>query len=136
MSGIRGLARAEWIALTAALSALALVHQAEVAWPRFALAFAAIDLAGYLPGALAFRRARGAPIAPLYHALYNVTHNFVAAGLAVALWGLALGRAEWAMLAIPIHLAGDRGLFGNGFKPADQPFERGAPLLRGEDFDG
>jgi len=27
------------------------------------------------------------------------------------------------MLAIPLHLAGDRGIFGNGFKPVARPFE-------------
>ena len=28
------------------------------------------------------------------------------------------------MLALPLHLAGDRGIFGNGFKPRALPFER------------
>jgi hypothetical protein len=28
------------------------------------------------------------------------------------------------MLAIPLHLAGDRGLFGNRKKPVHLPFER------------
>jgi hypothetical protein len=27
------------------------------------------------------------------------------------------------MLALPLHLAGDRGIFGNGFKPTAFPFE-------------
>ena len=27
------------------------------------------------------------------------------------------------MLAVPIHLSGDRGLFGNTYKPASLPFE-------------
>jgi hypothetical protein len=124
MKAAPALARAEWTLLTAVLSAWVLVHHAEVAWPRFVLAFAAIDLVGYLPGALAFRRSRGAPLPPVYHWLYNLTHNFVTGGAVVLAWALARGGWEWAMLAIPIHLAGDRGLFGNGFKPSGEPFER------------
>ena len=40
-----------------------------------------------------------------------------------AVWAVAGGGLEWAMLAIPLHLAGDRGIFGNGFKPFALPFE-------------
>ena len=120
--------RTEWLLLTAALALTSLVHWQETAWPRFVLAFVAIDLVGYLPGALAFRRSRGGAIPPAYHWLYNATHNFVTAALAIVGWAAVLGRLEWAMLAIPLHLAGDRGVFGNGFKPTAQPFER-RPVL-------
>jgi hypothetical protein len=118
--------RMEWLLLTAALALTSLAHWQETSWPRFVVAFVAIDLVGYLPGALAYRRARGAAIAPAYHWLYNTTHNFATGALAAAGWALAIGRLEWAMLAIPLHLAGDRGLFGNGFKPSGQAFERRA----------
>jgi hypothetical protein len=121
--GLRWLSRAEHLALAAAGVVLVLWHADAVSWWRFALAFALIDLVGYLPGARAFRRTGGGPIAPLYHHLYNLTHNFLTAAVVVALWAAAIGGLEWAMLAIPIHLAGDRGLFGNGWKPADRPFE-------------
>jgi hypothetical protein len=117
------LTRAEYLALMAAAAALLLWHAAEVRWGRFAAAFALIDLVGYLPGARAFRRAGGGPIAPLYHHLYNVTHNFLTAAVAIAAWAVAAGGLEWAMLAFPLHLAGDRGLFGNGWKPPGRPFE-------------
>jgi hypothetical protein len=110
----------------AASALLLLLHAPQVHWARFAVAFAAIDLVGYLPGARAFRRAAGGRIAPLYHHLYNITHNFLTAALVIALWAALAGGFEWAMLAIPLHLYGDRGLFGNGFKPAGQPFERPA----------
>ena len=106
--------------------ALALVaHLRALHWPRFVLAFALIDLLGYLPGAYAFHRARGGPIAPLYHHLYNVTHSFLTAAAVVAGWA-ALSGFEWAMLAIPLHLAGDRGIFGNGPKPVERAFEHRA----------
>jgi hypothetical protein len=40
----------------------------------------------------------------------------------VGLWML-LVRPEWALLAIPFHLFGDRGVFGNFLKPFGLPFE-------------
>ena len=106
---------------------LVLLHATAVHWPRFVLAFVLIDLVGYLPGAQAFRRARGGPIAPLYHHLYNVTHSFHTAAIVVGGWAVALGGFEWAMLAIPLHLCGDRGIFGNGPKPVHRPFEHAQP---------
>lgn len=118
--------RAGHAGLAVALAGLAALHGGEVAWGRFALAFTAIDLVGYLPGAIAFRRARGGAIAPLYHHLYNLTHSYLVAGLGVGLWGLATGGPEWAMLAVPIHLSGDRGFFGNVARPVQLPFEPGA----------
>ncbi len=118
-----GLARTEWLGLTLVLAAATLWHGTEVAWPRFVAAFVAIDAIGYWPGAVAFRRARAGRIPALYAWLYNLTHNFGTAGAAIAAWSLVTGGVEWAMLAIPLHLAGDRGIFGNGFKRVDAPFE-------------
>ena len=122
--------RAEHATLVVVLSALVLMHARGVAWERFAAAFALIDLVGYAPGAIAFRLARGQRIAPRYHHLYNLTHSYLVAGAGVALWTIAAGRIEWAMLAVPIHLSGDRGLLGNSFKPASLPFESPARALR------
>jgi hypothetical protein len=115
--------RAEHAAAVVVLAALVLTHSSDVAWPRFIAAFAAIDLVGYVPGMLAFRRARGKRIAPIYHHLYNVTHSYLVAAAAVALWAVGCGGVEWAMLAVPIHLSGDRGVLGNLFKPPTAPFE-------------
>jgi hypothetical protein len=115
--------RAEHLLLLGVLVVLLFLHWQEVSWPRFAAAFLLIDLVGYVPGAVVYRRARGGRIAPIYHHLYNLTHSYVTAGLAVGLWALALGGFEWAMLAVPIHLSGDRGVFGNTYKPAELPFE-------------
>lgn len=115
--------RAEHAGAVVVLAALVLTHWSEVAWPLFVLAFVAIDAVGYVPGALAFRRAHGGPIAPIYHHLYNLTHSYLVAATAVALWAFARGGVEWAMLAVPIHLSGDRGILGNVFKSPAAPFE-------------
>src|SRR5437588_12563419 len=112
--------RAEHLLLIGVLSVLLLLHWQEVSWVRLAVAFVVIDLVGYVPGAVAYRRARGGRIARLYHHLYNLTHSYLVGGAAVGLWALA-GGWEWAMLAVPVHLSGDRGLFGNTYKPAALP---------------
>jgi hypothetical protein len=121
--GLRWLDRAEYLALMLGIALLVAWHVRAVSWGHFALAFALLDLVGYLPGARAYRRAGGRPIARIYHHLYNVSHNFLTLGAVIALWALATRGFEWAMLALPLHLAGDRGLFGNGWKPPHQPFE-------------
>lgn len=130
------LARAEQLGLLFCCVVLALTHLGDMRWALFALAFASIDLVGYLPGALAQRRAGEAPISPVYHHLYNLTHSYLTALVAIGLWTLLAGDLEPAMLALPIHLAGDRGLFGNAFKPVELPFEPRPvdplPLLRPE----
>jgi hypothetical protein len=116
------LVRAEYVALVLALSTIVAVHAHETDWGRFFAAFVTIDLVGYIPGAIASRRAESTRISPIYHHLYNLTHNYLTAGVAAGLWALAAGHFEWAMLALPIHLSGDRGLFGNTYKPVSLPF--------------
>jgi hypothetical protein len=124
--------RAEHVALVAALAIVGLLHAREVAWGRFAAAFLMIDLVGYVPGAIAFRRSARGKIAPIYHRLYNITHSYLTAGVVVGVWAIAAGNFEWAMLALPIHLSSDRGFFGNTYKPASLPFE---PVHRAAEAD-
>lgn len=135
-----------WVRAESALALGTLVYLlcaffSDVNWSRFLCAFVAIDLVGYLPGAIAYRLARrerhrrattGSPIriAPIYHHLYNLTHSFLTQGAVLALWWAWLGDVEWAMLALPLHLFGDRGLFGNTYKPSTLPFEPEPQPLR------
>ncbi|HEV3257967.1 MAG TPA: hypothetical protein VG013_13860 [Gemmataceae bacterium] len=118
--------RAEHLTLVVVLVVLLAVHLGEVNWLRFVVAFAALDIIGYIPGAFAYRRAGGGRITPFYHHLYNLTHSYLTAGVVAGVWALTLGGFEWAMLALPIHLSGDRGLFGNTYKPTALPFEPAA----------
>jgi hypothetical protein len=101
---------------------LLILHLGDVSWLHFLLGFAAIDLLGYLPGAIAHRLSGNRTIAPIYHHLYNFTHDYRTLAVAAVLWA-ALYRPEWAMLALPLHLAGDRGLLGNFKRPLGRPFE-------------
>ena len=108
--------------LLAATAALAALHARDIDWLHFAAAFVLVDLVGYLPGAVAQRRAGRRAIAPLYHHLYNCTPNLWTLAAVTVAW-MALYRPEWAMLALPLHLFGDRGLFGNYAKPVGALFE-------------
>ncbi|MEU2611678.1 hypothetical protein ABZ570_08860 [Micromonospora sp. NPDC007271] len=114
--------RAECAAALLIASGLFVAHWSEIRWlPAIAL-FAYIDLIGYLPGAIAYHRSRDGRISRVYYVLYNSTHSLLSAGLVVALWAWLLGP-EWALLAVPIHLFGDRAIFGNQLKPFGVPFE-------------
>jgi lysylphosphatidylglycerol synthetase-like protein (DUF2156 family) len=115
--------RAEHFALLLVLSGLLIQHAAEVHWWRAAAAFWIIDIVGYLPGALMFRRSKDGRISRWFYNAYNIAHTYLVAGTGVALWALTRGEFEWAMLAVPIHLSVDRGVFGNTLKPVELSFE-------------
>lgn len=116
------LLRAEYGAALIAAVVLALIHLGHIRWPVFISMFVYIDLIGYLPGAVAYRRARGSDIGHGFYVLYNSMHSFLSAGAVAGAWCL-LVRPEWALLALPIHLCGDRAIFGNFLKPFGLSFE-------------
>jgi hypothetical protein len=116
------LLRAEYGAALIGAVVVALIHFGHIRWPVFIGMFVYIDLIGYLPGAVAYRRARGGEIWRGFHMLYNSTHSLLSAGTVAGAWCL-LFRPEWALLALPIHLCGDRAIFGNFLKPFGLSFE-------------
>jgi hypothetical protein len=117
-----GLLRLEWVMALIACSAAAIIHIRSSNWPVFIGFFVVIDLIGYIPGAIAYRRNRGHAISKKYYVAYNTMHSLLTGGAMAGIWMLAV-RPEWALLAIPIHLFGDRGLFGNSLKPFNVKFE-------------
>jgi hypothetical protein len=116
------LMRLEWLAAFVVSVVLAVINISSIRWPVFVFFFVIIDAVGYIPGAIAYRRSRDKHIPRTYYVLYNTAHSLVTEGAAVGLWCLFV-RPEWALLAVPIHLFGDRGLFGNTLKPFGVPFE-------------
>lgn len=116
------LLRLEYGIALAACVALFVVHLGEVAWLPAVVLFVYIDLVGYLPGAVAFHRSKTKRIAKTYYVLYNVMHSFATQAAVAGAWILLSGW-NWALLALPIHLLGDRALFGNSLKPFAVPFE-------------
>ena len=118
--------RVEWGVGLGVSSWLALTHVGEINWVVFVGLFVIIDLIGYIPGAIAFRRTPGGRIPRGYFILYNTMHSLVTWSVILGAWLVAFGF-QWALLAVPIHLLGDRALFGNTLKPFRVPFE--PPLI-------
>jgi hypothetical protein len=114
--------RLEYLAALLVCSGLAALHYREIRWWVFLLLFSYIDLIGYLPGAIAYRLVGSAALPKMFYVLYNITHSLLSAACVIALWAW-LVRTEWALLAVPIHLFGDRSLFGNFLKPFHVSFE-------------
>jgi hypothetical protein len=120
------LIRLDWAVLMFVAIALLLVEWREVNWWRFTYAFLLPDLIGTFPGLYVYYAKRSGPhrsIPNVIHTLYNAGHCFATVAAICALWWLATGSLEWAMLGFPIHLAGDRSIFGNIYKPFGTAFE-------------
>ncbi|MFY1634216.1 hypothetical protein ACN27F_13185 [Solwaraspora sp. WMMB335] len=114
--------RAEYLVGFGVSAVLLVMHWNEVRWlPAIAL-FLYIDLIGYIPGAIAYHRSKTKKISKVYYVLYNVMHSLITQTVVVGLWLWLIGP-EWALLVIPFHVFGDRGLFGNFLKPFGMPFE-------------
>jgi hypothetical protein len=117
-----GLLRAEFGVALVVSVAFFLWHIADVHWvPAIAL-FVYIDLIGYIPGAIAYHRAHGGEISRTYYVLYNLMHSLLTQAAVVGVW-IAVAGFQWALLAVPIHLCGDRAIFGNFLKSFKVPFE-------------
>jgi len=116
------LARLEWLAALVVATVLALMHLGDIRWGVFVALFLVIDVIGYVPGAIAFRRSPTGQVAKGYYVAYNTMHSLLTGGAMVGLWAL-LVKPEWALLAVPIHLMGDRALFGNSLKAFGVRFE-------------
>jgi hypothetical protein len=120
------LVRLDWAILMLLAFALSVLHWREMNWWRFTFAFLFPDLIGTFPGLyLYYARRSGAhrSIPGIVHQLYNFGHSLGGVLLFCAVWWLLAGGPEWAMLAFVIHLAGDRSVFGNIYKPLGTAFE-------------
>jgi hypothetical protein len=120
------LARLDYLILTILCSVLVLAHAREVRWGPFIVAFAWIDVVGTLPAYYVYylrRSGEHRSIHPVFYYLYNFCHSAVTNVVITLAWFAIYGQWEWAMLAAPIHLCGDRSLFGNIYKPLGLSFE-------------
>jgi hypothetical protein len=122
--------RAEYVVAWAVATVLIVVNWSDIRWIPAILLFVYIDVIGYIPGAIAFRRSPDGRISKNYYIAYNIMHSMITQGAVVAIWGFTIGW-EWALLAIPFHILGDRGIWGNFLKPFSLPFEpQAAPGYR------
>jgi hypothetical protein len=114
--------RLEYLVAFAVVIGFGIAHLGQINWWVAAGLFLYIDLIGYIPGAIAYKRSPNHRISKGYYVAYNTMHSLVTQGAVIGLW-CWLVKPEWALLAIPFHLFGDRGLFGNFLKPFGLPFE-------------
>lgn len=114
--------RLEYLVAFAVVIGFGVAHVGQIRWWVALVLFLYIDLIGYIPGAIAYKRSPNHRIGKGYYVAYNTMHSMVTQGAVIGLW-CWLVRPEWALLAIPFHLFGDRGLFGNFLKPFGLPFE-------------
>lgn len=116
------LLRAEYGVALVVSTVLFLINIGEVDWWLAVGLFVYIDLLGYLPGAIAYRRSATKRISKVYYVLYNAMHSLVTQAAVVGVIALFWGW-NWGMLAAAMHLCGDRALFGNFLKSFRVPFE-------------
>lgn len=114
--------RAEYVVAWIVINVFIILHWSQIRWIPAVCLFAYIDLIGYIPGAIAFRRSPNGRISKNYYIAYNIMHSQITQGAVIAVWGFTIGW-EWALLAIPWHIFGDRGIWGNFLKPFGMPFE-------------
>jgi hypothetical protein len=118
--------RAEYFAGFVASIVVAVMHISHIDWVAAVLLFAYPDTLGYLPGAIVYHRSRDKRISLWYARSYNAMHSALTAGLVGGLYAIIHGP-NWALLAVPMHLCGDRALFGNIMKMMSVRFEPHEP---------
>src|SRR5262249_29658187 len=80
--------RAEYLVGFAVATGLLIWHWHDVRWlPAIGL-FLYIDLVGYIPGAIAFRRSKDGRISKTYYVLYNTMHSLITQGVVALLWAV------------------------------------------------
>lgn len=114
--------RAEYLVGFITTIVLLLIHITEIRWVPLIGLFLYIDVIGYIPGAIAYRRSGNGQISRVYYVMYNTLHSLITCAAVVGMWLWLIGP-EWALLAVPFHVFGDRGVFGNFYKPFGLPFE-------------
>jgi hypothetical protein len=114
--------RTEYLVGLAAALGLFIAHIGQIHWIAAVVLFAYIDLIGYIPGAIAFRRSKDHRIHRGFYIAYNVMHSLITQGVIAGLYMLVFGP-DWTLLVLPLHLFADRGAFGNFLKSLSLPFE-------------
>lgn len=116
------LLRLEYFTAMLACIVLAIWHLAEIRWWVLIGLFAYIDLIGYIPGAIAYRLSKNKRISTAFYVCYNSMHSLITGAVVAGAWAWFV-QPEWALLGIPIHLFGDRSIFGSFLKPFNVSFE-------------
>lgn len=111
--------RLDWLFIMGGLMFVSIVNWREMNWWIFAFAFWWIDIVGTAPGMYYHGKNKHAPAGedvPKWTIIaYNVCHSFVTVVSITCIWYLYSGW-QWEMLAMPMHVAADRCVFGNIYK--------------------
>ncbi len=118
--------RLDWLCIMTILIVAVAVNWREVDWARFIIMFWIIDIIGTAP-AMYFdyrnKREGNTGDVPRWCVVsYNVCHSFFTVSIVTLAWFFISG-VEWAMLAMPMHLAADRGVFGNIYRSFGLKFQ-------------
>lgn len=114
--------RTDWAILMLTTMIVCAVHWREINWWLFLGMFWWIDLLGTFPGTYLQKKYPNRRVPEWSLLLYNFCHSFTTIGAITLVWYLLYGPA-WEMLAMPMHLAADRSIFGNIYKRIDPKFE-------------
>jgi hypothetical protein len=118
--------RVDWLCIMTVMMIAVAVNWREVNWWTFLFMFWWIDLIGTAPGMYFHNKNKSAPAGsdvPRWCIVaYNSCHSFATVSIVTLIWYFVSGL-EWAMLAMPIHLAADRCIFGNIYKSFGLKFE-------------
>jgi hypothetical protein len=114
--------RAEYLVGLVAALVLFILHIGQIHWIAAVVLFVYIDLIGYIPGAIAYRRSPDHRIPKGFYIAYNTMHSMITQGLVAMVYMLVAGP-DWTLLVLPLHLFADRGVFGNFLKPFSLGFE-------------
>jgi len=123
------LERVDYLLISLGLAGYTLAKASEVNWVAFWLLFWVIDVVGTFPALVAYyRRHRARPERPTllprgYHVAYNTAHSLATGAVVCALLAALHGGPEMYMTAVPLHLALDRSIFGNAYKPFGVSFQ-------------
>lgn len=111
--------RVDWLCIMIALMVAVAVNWKEVDWALFMVMFWIIDLIGTAPAMyidyVNKRDGKTEDVPRWCVVSYNVCHSFLTTSIVILIWYF-VGGVEWAMLAMPMHLAADRGIFGNIYR--------------------
>ena len=100
---------------------LSIYYYAGINWWHYIALFALIDVIGYIPGRTWCILNKESVPPKLFYTLYNICHNLVFVSVVSLIYWFFIEK-NLAILALFVHLFGDRGVFGNFNKEYGNPY--------------
>lgn len=123
---IFNMVRLDWLFIMLGLMFVSIINWRDMNWWVFALAFWWIDFIGTAPGMYFHGKNKyasaGEDVPKWAIIAYNICHSFVTIITVTFVWYLYSGW-QLEMLAMPMHIAADRCVFGNIYKNFNIKFD-------------